>query len=563
MSYLSHFELFEGLSGAELENVGEHLRLRTLREGEYLCRKGEQGDCLWLIEKGLLEVRLPDSDTAISLLRRQDLVGEASLLTATPRSADVVAVLPSCVLELDQPTFAALTAQHPLILQNVIAMLLKRQVHQNERLAHSARRAELVTLVVGARNVVDLGKVIAASERSLDGKIHVFDLTGRIDASASVRTPGKISVWLESLDEVLTRHRSVINIVEPETKGLQEFLLHSDRVILLMDAQEAERFGSLPVTRRVNHELILTKGVAMLRDGNVCQVRPAGNKDGVDPKWLARHLTRTKLGIALGAGGAKGFAHVGAIRTLHEAGYTFDYVSGTSIGSIVGAGLAMRLNDDELATMVEHILSYEVCGPFFRLNKELSVEDGLQIFFDALSEFAGCRRIEDLPTPHAVMTADLNSREPFLFREGNLSEALCAALSIPGLAPPFAHQGRRLVDGVTISPVPTNSVRDLGADIVVAVNLMSRDDLHAWPVDDKGNAPDVKPSSPVDPVVETVIMLQTDTSIRHADEADVIITPRFGPCSWRDIHYAPLIERAGRRAAEESLSLLRSLSQPA
>jgi len=64
-------------------------------------------------------------------------------------------------------------------------------------------------------------------------------------------------------------------------------------------------------------------------------------------------------------------------------------------------------------------------------------------------------------------------------------------------------------------------------------------------------------------VVETVIMLQTDTSIRNAAEADVIITPQFGPCSWRDIHYAPLIKQAGRRSAEEGLSLLRSLSQPA
>ncbi len=563
MNFLSQFEPFNGLSGDELKNVGEHLRVRTLREGEYLCRKGEQGNCLWLIEKGLLEVRLPDSGTAISLLRRHDLVGEASLLTAEPRSADVVAVLPSCVLELDQPTFAALTAQHPLILQNVIAMLLKRQANLNERLAHSARRGELVTLVVGARSMVNLAKVVAAAERTLDGDIHVFDLTGRIDASASVSRPGNITVWLESLDEVLTGHRCVINLVEPETKGLQEILLHSDRVTLLMDARKAARFGMQPVAHRINRELILMKGAAVPGDVALRQVRPAWNKDGVDPQWLARHLTRTRLGLALGAGGAKGFAHVAAIRTLREAGYTFDYVSGASIGSIVGAGVAMGLDDDELDAMVGHLMSYEVCGPFFRLNKDLSLEEGLQVFFNALREFAGCRHIEDLPLPYALMTADLNSREPFLFREGILSEALCAALSIPGLAPPFAYQDRRLVDGVTISPVPTQAARDLGADIVVAVNLMSRDDLPAWPVDDKGHAPEIIPSSPIDPVVETVIMLQTDTSIRNAAEADVIITPRFGPCSWRDIHYAPLIKQAGRRATEESLSLLRSLSQPA
>jgi len=221
------------------------------------------------------------------------------------------------------------------------------------------------------------------------------------------------------------------------------------------------------------------------------------------------------------------------------------------------------MNDDELDDFTDHMLSYDVCGSYFRLNKNLPLEQGLQVFFDALATATAGRNIEDLPTPFALMTADLNSREPYLFRRGPLSEALCAALSIPGLAPPYPYDGRRLVDGVTISPVPSQAARDLGANIVVSLNLMTRRDLAAWPPDADGRQPPIKPSKPIDPVVETVIMLQTDASIRHAAEADVVITPAFGPSSWRDIDYAVLFRQAGRLAAQAALPELRELVHPA
>jgi len=560
VKFLARFDLFRGLSDAELDDIARELRPRTLAEGEYLCRKGEAGHCLWLISSGLLEVRLPGPGTTISVLRRHDLVGEASLLTSEPRSADVVAVLPTEVLELDQAAFARASSHYPHIFENVIRLLLRRQTTQNERIARQGQRGEVVTLVAGAQGNRLLEAIVAAVHRNPNRRACLFDLTGQLGASGHVVSSADIDAWRASLDQAMASHRVVINIAQPETPGLRETLLHSDRVVLLMSAVEAARFCEQTASHRVNRELILAEEEKLVPGAAALPVIRAPRIQGrPDPDWLARHLTRTKLGLALGAGGARGYAHVAAIRTLREAGYCFDYVTGASIGSIVGSGVAMGFDDRELARSIGHLLSYDVCGPYFRLNKELSVEEGLKVFFDALGEHAGGRQIEDLPTPFALMTADLNSRRPFLFQEGSLAEALCAALSIPGLAPPYAYQQRRLVDGVTISPVPTRSARDLGADIVVSINLMSRGDLPEWPPDEQGCAPEVKPSKPIDPVVETVIMLQTDTSVRHAGEADVVITPRFGPSSWRDIHYAKLFEQAGRTAAEENLPLLRAL----
>jgi predicted acylesterase/phospholipase RssA len=560
---LSRFGLFEGLTGVELEDVHQRLQQHSLSEGEPLCRKGEPGASMWLIESGLLEVRLPGVSTSIALLRRNDCVGEASLLTAEPRSADVVAVIPSRVLELDQGTFASVAGRHPQILRNVIRMLLDRQARHNIRISSHGKRGEAVALVVGESGWSKAPAVVAATENLLGDAVHVGDLTERLELSRRTRRPSDAAALLSQLDALLADHRCVITVAEPATPGLPETLLQSDRVVLLMSVGEARALLVQPSLRHSAVELAAADRTQPTADLPGVRVLSSSGDGSVDAGWLARHLTRTKLGLALGAGGAKGFAHVGAIRAIREVGWAFDYVTGASIGAIVGAGVALGMDDDELDAFTNHMLSYDVCGSYFRLNKELPLEQGLQLFFDALAAAAGGRKIEDLHTPFALMTADLNSREPFLFERGPLTEALCAALSIPGLAPPYPYEGRRLVDGVTISPVPSQAARDLGADIVVSVNLMCRSDLAEWPPDENGQRPPIKPSKPIDPVVETVIMLQTDASIRHAADADIVITPVFGPSSWRDIDYAPLFRRAGRLAAQAALPRLRALARPA
>jgi NTE family protein len=245
---------------------------------------------------------------------------------------------------------------------------------------------------------------------------------------------------------------------------------------------------------------------------------------------------------------------------LEDAGYEVDCVAGASFGAIVGSCIAMGMDASEVRCQLDHLLSLEVCGPYFRLMTEADL-DGPEVFHRALSELAGDRTFERLSRPLGILAADLNTQLPHAFVEGPLVQALYAALAIPGLAPPYQLGNCRLLDGVTISPVPVRLAKQLGADVTVAVNLMSRDHLDAWPHDGQtGLAPASKPHH-LDPVVETIIMLQTDTSIRNADEADLTITPRFAPSSWRDIHLARLFEAAGREAALGQLDRLRSLAR--
>jgi len=368
---------------------------------------------------------------------------------------------------------------------------------------------------------------------------------------------------LAGLDRMLAAHRTVIVTVDHRQPDLPILLRELDRAVYLLDDAEARALRPCIDAAHPAAEWILTGRHEGSAPGGLGPLRaiplPASERDR---RWLGRHLSRTKLGLALGAGGAKSYAHIGALEVLEDAGYEIDCVTGASFGAIAGSCIAMGMDAGQLRGRLDHLLSLDVCGPYFRLVTETKV-DGPQVFYRALAELAGKRTFEKLPIPLGILTADLNAQLPHAFVGGPLTEALCAALAIPGLAPPYQQGNCRLIDGVTISPVPVQLARQLGADITVAVNLMSRDHLDAWPqAGPPGPAPAGQPPHHLDPVVETIIMLQTDTSIRNADEADVTITPRFGPSSWRDIHLGELFEEAGRDAALAQLSRLQSLARP-
>ncbi len=162
------------------------------------------------------------------------------------------------------------------------------------------------------------------------------------------------------------------------------------------------------------------------------------------------------------------------------------------------------------------------------------------------------------------MSVDLTSREPAPIREGTLWEALMAATALAGMFPPYERDGHRLVDGLALVPVPTGAVIEDGADVTVAVNVMGRETLPAWPGQDAlPEAPKkTRGTRTLETLLEVMDLMQLDTGIRHTELADVPITPRFGPGSWRDFHLADLFLAAGRAATEERLPELRAIARP-
>jgi NTE family protein len=281
-----------------------------------------------------------------------------------------------------------------------------------------------------------------------------------------------------------------------------------------------------------------------------------------DLAWLGRQLARTGIGIAFGAGGAKGFAHVGALRALEAAGYNIDFVAGSSIGALVAACLALGKDAEEIDAALRGAFTTENAAAIFKLSFGglATGNDLLQQIFQEITEG---HSFGAAMMPLTIMAVDLQAKRSVPLTEGPIWQALMAASAVPGLYPPYQIDSQRLVDAIALVPVPTEAVRAAGADVVVAVNLISRDTLPTWPA---GAAVPVsipvKSTRVLDTLLETMELMQLDCSCRHAALADVVVAPRFGPGTWRDFHLADFYLAAGQLAMEQQLPALRALAKP-
>jgi NTE family protein len=177
---------------------------------------------------------------------------------------------------------------------------------------------------------------------------------------------------------------------------------------------------------------------------------------------------RPKIGLALGAGGARGWAHVGVIRALGEAGIRPDVVCGTSMGSLVGAAYAAG----ELERLEEWALSLgwrDVFG-LMDFTWRGGLIRGKKLFEYMRSRF-GLQDISSLPMPYGAVATELATGREVWLREGHVLDAVRASIAIPGVFAPVLRDGELLVDGALVNPVPVSMCRALGADVVIAVDL--------------------------------------------------------------------------------------------
>ena len=576
--------LFEGLDAATLDDIYARMEPRRFDAHETICREGEPGDSLFVIQSGLAQVvvgrpvgpQLPLARATVARLRRGDVVGEMALVTGEPRSATVIASVPTEVLELRREAFAQILARSPAMLANLNGILSRRLARTTASVQWSERprRGEAVALVTGGRGATLAAEVVAATQATSLRSVVALGLTASetpVRALTFDLQSSTTEAALTVLDDLLPAHGVVVIVADSGQDDLPLLLEQVDRVVAVTDGAGAARLAALFATPEAASERV---EVVLLTDGSghrpaaasglrvVCVCDPDGPDRGRDIAWLGRHLARTKLGLALGAGGAKGYAHVGALQVLEEAGYHVDYVAGSSIGAVVGSWLALGRDAAAIERTMRDAFTPEVVKATFKLSLS-GLSSGLDVHARICRETTGDRSFADLAIPLVAMAVDLNTRQPAPVTTGPLWQALLAATALPGLFPPYERDGQRLVDGLCLIPVPSDAVREAGADITVAVNILSQDTLPAWP----GEAtpppgPARSGSRMLDTLLEVMDLSQLDASVRHAARADVTITPRFGPGSWRDFHLADLFLAAGRAAAGEQLAALRALARP-
>lgn len=175
-----------------------------------------------------------------------------------------------------------------------------------------------------------------------------------------------------------------------------------------------------------------------------------------------------RVGLALGSGSARGWAHIGVIRALEAYGIRPDIVAGTSIGSLVGGAYAAGYLDD-LEEWVRGLQWHDIVR-FLDVSLEGGLIEGRKLF-DFFHRYIRDKRIEDTDCPFGAVATNLFNGQEVWFREGSLREALRASIALPGLFTPVRYKGQLLVDGGLVNPVPVSLCRAMGADVVIAVDL--------------------------------------------------------------------------------------------
>jgi NTE family protein len=304
---------------------------------------------------------------------------------------------------------------------------------------------------------------------------------------------------------------------------------------------------------------------------------------------------RPTIGLALGGGAARGFAHIGVIRALEAHGIVPDVIVGTSIGAVVGGCYAAK----EMDNLESWARTLTVRGVLGYLDISLSgsglINGGhLAARLEAVLKES---RVEDLPIRFAAIATEFNTGHEIWLTRGRLSDALRASYSLPGIFPPVLIGGRWLVDGALVNPVPVSAARALGARLVIAVNLNS--DLFGRGTIIASHGPDENEVAPEPPkangfrrmfsgerslrrqffgrrgrpglptvMVEAFNVMQDRiTRARLAgDPPDVLISPRLGGIGWFDFHRATDAVDIGNEATTKALDAVNeavtALSQP-
>lgn len=174
---------------------------------------------------------------------------------------------------------------------------------------------------------------------------------------------------------------------------------------------------------------------------------------------------KIKLGLALGGGGARGFAHIGAIRAFEEHGIKFDYIAGTSVGSLVGCLYANGMTSDEMLKIAKTLVKKDI-----KTNKILFVPsktDGLE---NLVKRLLGDIDIKDLKKPFCAVAVDMKSGKEIDIRKGNLSRAIAGSCAVPSVFNYVDFEQFRLMDGGLLNNIPSDVAKSMGADFVVAVD---------------------------------------------------------------------------------------------
>jgi NTE family protein len=538
----------------------------SLPGGVPLYEAGEEADHFYLLRAGRLgafrreEGREPQF---LGVIRPGEPAGEMALVAGAPHSATVAALRDSEVLALTRDEFFRAVESDPKVMTELARLMILRT------------RQSAGGGVMGEPQVFGFIGV----GPGLEVRPVVTDLAtriGRLGYQVTVVGAEAQQAPTEWFSNVERDHDFVLYVAEHDELSWKALVSRQgDRLFRVANARMkpppiADPLGDEPLQSQQLVDLILIQPPdAMTPRGSepwLDALRPARlfhlrRGQASDADRIARVLTGQSVGLVLSGGGARAYAHVGAIRALHEHGVPIDFVGGVSMGAIIAAGLAMGWDDAEMSRRIRHAFVDsspldDIAFPIIAMTHGLKVKHRLAENFDD-------RDIADLWLPFFCVSANLTTGSYYLHRRGAVREALRASISLPGILPPVTIGNDVLVDGAVVKNFPSDIMRSIQLGPIVGVDVSRGRSIDA---DDVKSPPSFwqwvlsgewRRGPPIVSVLMRSATVWSGAEMAMAREAtDVLILPEVDNIEIRNWKgFEPAVE-AGYRAANEVLDKL-------
>ncbi|TGM69614.1 phospholipase [Leptospira levettii] len=494
---ISSVSLFQGVGTKLISELEQQMEWIFLPGGETLMRQGDKADGMYIVVNGSLvyEVR-NDQGLVVSTgnFSKGDIIGEMALLTGEPRTATVVATLSCEIVKISTVEFEAVFSKHPPSMLAITKLIADRFTKDRMGKRTVKKTRSIITLF-------PLQKDLSVRDfaHNLANALKKNGRTIIVESKDFKKKKGDrehvVSDILESLYHLQDTHDFLILCPDFDDKLWTETILHhTNRILLLSDAKKADvlspeeiRFlGDSEETHGPIRELVLLYSDPNEKPKNISNLTKIRKTDVVRHirtyshhgfESLTRFITGRSIGLALGGGGAKGFAHIGLIKAMQEENIPIDMIGGTSAGALMASIYALGNDAPSLERIAKALMSDKKTLNDYTIPV-VSLIRGKK-FNTVIKSFVGETMIEDLWLPYFAVATSLSKAQKVIIDRGPLWKALRASASIPGILPPFFENNELLVDGAMLDNIPGAVMREKGADFVISVALASEGDSAA------------------------------------------------------------------------------------
>ena len=531
---LAGVPLLAGADAEALEALAADAYPRRVLAGDWVIREGDEADDLFVVLRGRLRAVADAEGDARTLrvLGPGAAIGELGLLTGSPRSASVQAIRDSTLLQLGRGRFVELMERDGRFAA-AVARELATQLQASGGLSAPPTRPALLAL-----RRLDRGVPLAAVASSLARALAAYGPVEVLEADAA---------GTNAVERAEDENAHVL-LVDEAGAGVWSDLCarQADRMLLVGTAESAH-----PPVASPDCDLVIlgpSSGEALRALLDAVQPRAHHRLATTEPSdpgagRLARRLVGRALGVVLSGGGARGFAHIGALAELEADGIDVDRYGGCSMGSFIAAMAAAGWSPGDIRDRCDDELVRR--SPFndYTIPRVALIRSRKAArMFDRLF---GDMTIEELAKPLFTVSADLLSSRLVIHRRGSLIEAVGASMSIPGLVPPLSRSGRLLVDGGVLNNLPIDAMADAAEGPIVAVDVVRRLEESA---DDEPPLPSI-----METLSRATVLGSVERAERNRDLALLVISPDAQDIPLRDFRSLDRAIDAGRAATRLAL----------